>query len=484
MVWKEVMMKRLNTFLAVPLAVGLLIVSGCSNGNEPSPQPTATRTGGVQPTNTAVPPATSTRTSPPANTPTNTVVQPTATNTPIVDTPTNTPVEDTATPTNTPEEGTPTNTPEEATPTNTPEEGTPTNTPEEATPTNTPGEGPLNCGDGITTPPEECDDGNNYGGDCCAANCTFETDLPLDFGNSETSLSSATVQTGLFKLSLVVTGSQVTTAGKPLSVPIIGNDGHTNFEANEIPTAAVITKNEGLLDPIQVPGLVCACIRGLELKTCGGLPIVPGDTSSICTSDPTICIDPDKPCLSVYGPGVSAGGKIGCAGLTDIDYLVVTDSISGETTFSTSGGLSDPGGTLITNNTAIGTIMDSGTCSVDTANPAKGPDGIPCTDDDPPASRGTANPTLQTTGTATANILNVNKQSGKNIDGDSSCGALPCVVSSTGAALGCADLNAGNVTGLCLASAFAALAQPSTGDIVTPSAFCAVTNSTPVPSCQ
>jgi cysteine-rich repeat protein len=33
----------------------------------------------------------------------------------------------------------------------------------------------LTCGDGILDAREECDDGNNNPGDCCAADCTFES---------------------------------------------------------------------------------------------------------------------------------------------------------------------------------------------------------------------------------------------------------------------------------------------------------------------
>lgn len=33
---------------------------------------------------------------------------------------------------------------------------------------------PVGCGDGVLDPGEECDDGNNTGGDCCRLNCTFD----------------------------------------------------------------------------------------------------------------------------------------------------------------------------------------------------------------------------------------------------------------------------------------------------------------------
>jgi len=37
-------------------------------------------------------------------------------------------------------------------------------------------DGAATCGDGVVTPPEQCDDGNLAAGDCCAANCMNEAD--------------------------------------------------------------------------------------------------------------------------------------------------------------------------------------------------------------------------------------------------------------------------------------------------------------------
>jgi cysteine-rich repeat protein len=35
---------------------------------------------------------------------------------------------------------------------------------------------PPGCGDGVVTPPEQCDDGNNDAGDCCSPTCEYEPD--------------------------------------------------------------------------------------------------------------------------------------------------------------------------------------------------------------------------------------------------------------------------------------------------------------------
>jgi len=237
----------------------------------------------------------------------------------------------------------------------------------------------------------------------------------------------------------------------------------------------VIEKNTERIDPIIVTNLACACLRGFELQTCGSRPAIPGDNSNICgPQHPEVVCPEDMPCGPTFGPGNSAAGKFGCNGITDTDYLVTADHDTGETSFVPSGGPVSMGAISYAY-TAIGTILDGGLCNMDTTDDRKGPDGIPCTLDDPEASVGTPALQVQTTGTAQANVLNVNGQSGKNIDADSTCGtAALCVTSATGAAKSCDDLLADDTAGFCLASAFAQISAPSLGDIVTPSKFCAL----------
>lgn len=454
-------MKRLQTLMAVPLMAGLLFVTGCDNDDEPLP---------AGPTNTVGP----------ANTATNTAVPPTVTNTPLPPaTATNTAIPPTATVTNTPEDTaipTETSTPGGATETNTPELPT-------STPTETP-DTPIEaiCGDGVTEADagEQCDDSNNYGGDGCAANCTLEEDFDLNLGASPAqSQSSATVQTISFPISLPLTGRVVITYGEAREQASVGVDGFTNFAPNEIPLATVIDKNqvdgEGFVDPISVPGVACACLRGIELRTCGGRLLLPGNVTANnatpCNDDPDVCNgNPDGACIPAFGPGVNAGGRVGCDNtLEDLDYLVVADSFTGDTNYEASGGPVALGAQNFSF-TAIGTIL--GTCDFDESNPDKGPDGIPCTDDDPESVRGVASVNVQTTGTAQATVLNANGAAGSNIEDGRMCGAIPCATKATGAAKGCEDLASGDASGLCLGSAFAALAQPTLGDIVTPSLFC------------
>jgi cysteine-rich repeat protein len=453
-------MKRLQTLFAIPLAAGMLFVAGCDNDDEPLPSgPTNT------PTNTVVVvTATPTNTVPATATATDTAVPPTATHTPIPPA-TNTPTE-----TNTP--GGPTDTPAPAT-------STPTETPTSDVPIE------AICGDGVTDAEagEECDDGNNYGGDGCAANCTLEEDITLNFGNAGNTQSQAFVQTISFPLPLPITGRQIITHGSPRAQESIGADGITNFAPGEAPLASVILKNqeggEGLIEPILVPGVACACLRGIELNTCGGKPLLPGapggDNATPCTfDDPGVCDgNPDGECIPTYGPGVSAAGRVGCDGtLSELNYVVTANRQTSETVFVRSGD-TVPVGVVNFAYTAIGTILGSD-CQEDPGIFENGPDGFPCTDDDPIEARGTPSLNMQTTGTAAGVVLNANNVPGSNIEAGRNCGASPCQTTATGVAVSCEQLLDGNASGLCLASAFAALAQPTLGDIVVPSRFCAL----------
>ena len=134
---------------------------------------------------------------------------------------------------------------------------------------------PPPCGDGVVELDEECDDGNTYGGDGCAANCTLETQRPFPFDRS----AVLSIQTAWLQILLPLSGEEIITTGS--SRPI--------DETGQIP--AVIHTNDLRVDPVSVPGLVCLCVTGMD--------------------------DPE------LGPGIGGQGTIGCgpSGLTDVDYL-------------------------------------------------------------------------------------------------------------------------------------------------------------------
>ena len=334
------------------------------------------------------------------------------------------------------------------------------------------------CGDGMMQGSEACDDGNNYGGDGCAANCTLEADTLLNFGDQASTQSSTVVQTVAFGITLPITGSQILTVGKQRARAVARADGMPPFHEGDLPFVGLTERNRARIDPIPVPGFACACLRGVSLQACGGRPVVPGDRSEICTLDvyenidPTVCPAFD-PCMPVFGPGASLAGTIGCNGATDLDYYFAADSITGATTFARSGGPVELGGTALTF-IALGLIADSGTCSFDPSDPRKGPDGLPCTDDDALEVQGEPAVTLLTTGTARGAVLNADSQVGRNIDSNSTCGTTTCTTSATGQPQSCHDLIAGDTAGICFAGTFALLSQPAAGDLVVPTRFCGV----------
>ena len=66
---------------------------------------------------------------------------------------------------------------------------------------------------------------------------------------------------------------------------------------------------------IAVSTLACACIRGVELETCGGtLFNADGTATTSCTQGfgDTMTCPTDQPCTSFYGPGNSATGFFVC----------------------------------------------------------------------------------------------------------------------------------------------------------------------------
>ncbi|MCW5954651.1 MAG: hypothetical protein KIT69_20555, partial [Propionibacteriaceae bacterium] len=262
------------------------------------------------------------------------------------------------------------------------------------------------CGNGTKEEGEECDDGNIFGGDGCAANCTTE-DARVGVFDPEKTV--ATVQTEALPITLNLTGQQTFRTGHARATATTQVGGGV-IPAGEIP--AVIKASELKFDPVKVTGLVCACVRGIPVPA--------------------------------FGPGIAANGSIGCSdqGLTDVSYRMIQDHDTtpgdpGNKTMGTpddpqcddtspapgggvstaclegtgancstpdnthigvcqgprvttfSGGAAPKGSALIVNSTAIGLLSDAGVCT--TTKPMRngkcvyedyGPDCLPCTDDD------------------------------------------------------------------------------------------------------
>ena len=105
--------------------------------------------------------------------------------------------------------------------------------------------GGATCGDGTMQTGEECDDGNNFGGDGCAANCTTEDSRVGVFNPDQT---VAVVQTEAIPITLNLTGQQTFRTGHARDTATTLESGGT-IGAGEIP--AVIKADELLFDPVK-----------------------------------------------------------------------------------------------------------------------------------------------------------------------------------------------------------------------------------------
>jgi cysteine-rich repeat protein len=355
---------------------------------------------------------------------------------------------------------------------------------------------PPVCGNDIVQVGEECDDGNNFGGDGCATNCTTEDVRVGIFNPAET---VAVVQTEALPLTLHLTGQQTFRTGhaRPTDATLASGG---IFPAGQIPT--VIKADELLFKPVSVSGLVCACVRGIPVPA--------------------------------FGPGIAGNGSIGCgdAGLTNIDYRMIQDHDTtpgdpGNKTMGTpddpecdatspapgggvstaclegtgancsmpenthtgvcqgprvvifSGGMEPKGSALIINSTAIGLLSDGGACDMTKPMrngkclfPDYGPDCLPCTDDDLVKGTTEINPT--TTGSAEAALFDANPPGGAIIDKNQDCFGSPCMTQVHGSLFDCSQLGPGTSGGLSggsLGVCFPTLDAAQIGDNVTCTVF-------------
>lgn len=310
------------------------------------------------------------------------------------------------------------------------------------------------------------------GGDGCAANCTLEHAVPFDLvpgflnGNSLVDGTSG----------LEIYG-EILAIPLPLELPLelqrhprlrVGRD-----RGDEI-VPVVVRASDAVVQAINV-GLACVCVRTVAAKTCGGTVLLAdGSTPSPnCTFDDAACAR-ELPCTFVYGEGNVAAGALQCGSLAlDGVNITVTQHGSGSEgsmpPLITRSGRGEIGSAIVSMTTAIGTVV--GTCYG--TDPIYGPDGQFCTPDDPQSARGMPNTSLFVTGTATAELINANGDSGVTLG----------PFSVTGKPFDCNAVRQGDASpGSALVSALTSLGMPTVGDIVETAQLFAAVPLTPTPT--
>ncbi len=243
----------------------------------------------------------------------------------------------------------------------------------------------------------------------CAANCTFETRLTYN------------LEEGVFNGAILQSGSgAIVHSGilgdVPLSLPSTGNEIFTIGKAGPDGVSPIALKAIDVHFPaIPVSTIACACVRGVPAKTCGGFVMdMAGNLGQDCSegfiTETTPPCPENRPCGFVHGPGNSGSGRITCGGNLTPFNLDVTEDSRGSTDpaecltpgvgaptcadppiITLSGSTTVPGSSIIVTHTAIGT--KTGGCADF------------CTDADLQSTRGSVNPLVLTTGTATGVVF-------------------------------------------------------------------------------
>jgi cysteine-rich repeat protein len=370
------------------------------------------------------------------------------------------------------------------------------------------------------TGPAECSSGEcrAVGGDGCASNCTLEAAHVLTLNSA---LSSMHIETGVLQIPLVLSGQVTLRLGKP----------RTSTGSDETPIS--VRASDVRIAPAQIGGFGCLCLvgeataalgpgnAGAGAVSCGG-PLQGIDITSRIDHD-TRDVDPNcaagtretsdwGECIDAVCAGSSNSGDP-CRGPFDCQHLHDTCVGSQITT----GSLGPPGSALLelhlTTRQLAGNCLQPNTnpmiciggansgsscdghCPGGTCVPAKGPDGVPCTDDDPfpggafgQGGFGGGYITLLpievqtrfTTGVATAEILDVNAELGARLGAGEDCGGGPCDTVVSGTPFECVgNQPSANLSAVAFAAAFPSLDLEGIGDSVTTLVLAAGPSPTP-----
>lgn len=316
------------------------------------------------------------------------------------------------------------------------------------------------CGDSVVQDGEDCDDGNARGGDGCSANCTFESERAFVIDPQRSEFRVQTIGAAVDAVHASLAAEMTLITGAP------GPDGRI---AVAIPAAGVS------FAPLQT-ATVCTCIRAVALPSrfgpgnagagwigCGaGLP----QASFVLEQDHDIA-DEDPDCeLADAGTADEACRESeqeppACNPRSPHD-----DACNGPLTV-VGGAAGPPGSAVFEMALSISVLTsDSGAgCAPNPGNEQYGPDGLPCTTDDPDQRPARVVPV--STGQISSRILDANTLPGQILGPGRICGAQACQTTVSGFPFDCAaaaDPEA-DLDGAALALAAPILDGVPTGDL-------------------
>ncbi len=306
------------------------------------------------------------------------------------------------------------------------------------------------CGDGGLDEGEACDDGNSFGGDGCATNCTLEQvrSATLDPASSQTviELSAFPVAVGLTGTSTVITGASRDGEIRNPSGEIVSNPG-------EIPV--VLTADELRIAPAAVTGLVCLCLRGVETPAfgpgnmgagflgCGPngferpvdyrlvqdhntTPGSPGNGGGEQLADDPECND------RVVGPSgeVSTACREGTGAECRRPQSIHPGVCNSPRVLEVAGGTAARGAGVIDSRVSVSILQDGGVCASRRFPNGScwfqdyGPDCLPCTDDD--ADIAAPQELILTTGMASAAVIDALNSPGLTLEAAAAGTAFDC----------------------------------------------------------
>ncbi len=306
------------------------------------------------------------------------------------------------------------------------------------------------CGDGGLDEGEACDDGNSFGGDGCATNCTLEQ---VRFATLDPARSETFIELNAFPVAVPLAGASTVITGTARDVEVRSPDGEIVSKPGEIPV--VLKADEFHIAPATVTGLVCLCLRGAATPSFGSgnmgagflgcgpngferpvdyrlvqdhntTPGSAGNGGGEQLADDPECND------RVVGPSgeSSAACREGTGAECRAPQSIHPGVCNSPRVLELAGGTGARGAGLIDSRVSVSILQDGGVCTSRRFPngicrfPDYGPDCLPCTDDD--ADVAAPQDLVLTTGMASGAVIDALNSPGLTIEAAAAGTAFDC----------------------------------------------------------